>query len=79
MNIFFFLSPRFQEGLRNLSILVLMGNHIEIRNYVVLLTTILNRLYAEDNETTFEQHVQIRNKLISIVQALPFNNRVTTP
>ncbi|XP_040210381.1 polycystic kidney disease protein 1-like 1 [Rana temporaria] len=66
----------FQEGLRNLSILVLMGNHIEIRNYVVLLTTILNRLYAEDDETTFEQHVQIRNKLIFIVQALPFNNQL---
>nr|DBA24710.1 TPA: hypothetical protein GDO54_012332 [Pyxicephalus adspersus] len=64
----------FQEGLRNLSVLVLMGNHIEIRNYIVLLTTILNRLYIEDN-ITFGQQLQIRNKLISIVQSLPFNNQ----
>ncbi|XP_018424147.1 PREDICTED: polycystic kidney disease protein 1-like 1 [Nanorana parkeri] len=65
----------FQEGLRNLSMLVLMGNHVEIRNYVVLLTTILNRLYTEDNKTTLEQQLQIRNELISIVHSLPFNNQ----
>ncbi|KAM3929202.1 polycystin-1-like protein 1 [Leptodactylus fuscus] len=65
----------FQESLRNLSTLVLMGNHIEIRNYVVLLTTVLNRLYTEDSKIAFELQSEIRNKLIFIVQGLSFSNQ----
>ncbi|XP_075070470.1 polycystin-1-like protein 1 [Mixophyes fleayi] len=65
----------FHDSLRNLSTLVLMGNHIEIRNYVILLTTVLNRLYTEDSEMAFEQHLEIRNKLIFTVQSLSFSNQ----
>ncbi|XP_056376258.1 polycystic kidney disease protein 1-like 1 isoform X2 [Hyla sarda] len=65
----------FKESLRNLSTLMLMGNHIEVRNYVVLLTTVLNRLNTEDGKKAFEQQSQIRNKLIFIVQGLSFSNQ----
>ncbi|KAG8572332.1 hypothetical protein GDO81_012023 [Engystomops pustulosus] len=65
----------FQESLRNLSTLVLMGNHIEIRNYVVLLTTVLNRVFTEENKMAFAFQSEIRNKLIFIVQGLSFSNK----
>ncbi|XP_075684334.1 polycystin-1-like protein 1 [Rhinoderma darwinii] len=65
----------FQESLRNLSTLVLMGNHIEIRNYIVLLTSVLNRLYTEDSKMAFELQSDIRNKLIFIVHNLSFSNQ----
>ncbi|XP_073533023.1 polycystin-1-like protein 1 [Phyllobates terribilis] len=65
----------FQESLKNLSTLELMGNHIEIRNYVVLLTTVLNRLYTEESKMAFELQSEIRNKLIFIVQGLSFSNQ----
>ncbi|XP_069588362.1 polycystin-1-like protein 1 [Ranitomeya imitator] len=65
----------FQESLNNLSTLVLMGNHIEIRNYVVLLTSVLNRIYTEESKTAFELQSEIRNKLIFIVQGLFFSNQ----
>ncbi|CAN2389593.1 Polycystic kidney disease [Pristimantis euphronides] len=65
----------FQESLKNLSALILMGSHIEIRNYVVLLTTVLNRLYMEGGMMSFELHSEIRNRLIFIVQGLAFNNQ----
>ncbi|XP_040288532.1 polycystic kidney disease protein 1-like 1 isoform X1 [Bufo bufo] len=65
----------FQESLTNLSTLVLMGNHIEIRNYVVLLTTVLNRLYEENSKMAFELQSKIRNKLIFVVEGLSFSNQ----
>ncbi|KAM4026856.1 polycystin-1-like protein 1 [Anomaloglossus baeobatrachus] len=65
----------FQESLKNLSTLVLMGNHIEIRNYVVLLTTVLNRLYIEESKMAFGLQLEIRNKLIFIVHGLSFSNQ----
>ncbi|XP_063778763.1 polycystin-1-like protein 1 isoform X2 [Pseudophryne corroboree] len=66
----------FHDSLKNLSTLVLMGNHIEIRNYVVLLTTILNRLYTEDSQLVSHQQFQMRNELIFItVQRLSFSNQ----
>ncbi|XP_068094408.1 polycystin-1-like protein 1 [Hyperolius riggenbachi] len=65
----------FYEGFQNLSTLVLMRTHVEIRNYVTLLTTILNRLYTEDNKTAFDLQLRMRNKLISVVQSLSFSDQ----
>ncbi|XP_029442948.1 polycystic kidney disease protein 1-like 1 [Rhinatrema bivittatum] len=57
-------------SLRNLSTLLLMGSHIEIRNYITLLTKVLNRLYSEYSGSAFELQSQTRNALISSVCSL---------
>uniref|UniRef100_A0AAX7URA9 Polycystic kidney disease 1b n=1 Tax=Astatotilapia calliptera TaxID=8154 RepID=A0AAX7URA9_ASTCA len=44
-----------ESGLRNLSALVQLGNSMEIRNYISLLTSILNRLSLETEANTHAQ------------------------
>ncbi|XP_063309165.1 polycystin-1-like protein 1 [Pelobates fuscus] len=65
----------FSSGTRNLSALLFIGNHIEIRNYVILLTNILNRLYTEEIKMAFELQSKIRNVLIFTVCSLPFQDQ----
>ncbi|KAM4689007.1 polycystin-1-like protein 1 [Discoglossus pictus] len=65
----------YHDGLKNLSTLLLMGNHIEIRNYVMLVTEALNRLYTEESKTTFELQSKIRHTLISSVCSLSFQEQ----
>ncbi|XP_056869276.1 polycystic kidney disease 1 like 1-like [Takifugu flavidus] len=52
-----------ESGLRNLSALLPLGNSAEIRNYISLLTAILNRLSLEDGSNTRAQR-RARNVLI---------------
>lgn len=54
---------RSESGLRNLSALLPLGNSAEIRNYISLLTAILNRLSLEDGSNTRAQR-RARNVLI---------------
>ncbi|XP_069469434.1 polycystin-1-like protein 1 [Ambystoma mexicanum] len=58
------------ESLKNLSTLLLMGSHIEICNYIALLTTVLNRLYTEESRTLYDLQSQTRNSFISSVCGL---------
>uniref|UniRef100_A0A3Q2XGK1 Polycystin 1 like 1, transient receptor potential channel interacting n=1 Tax=Haplochromis burtoni TaxID=8153 RepID=A0A3Q2XGK1_HAPBU len=44
-----------ESGVRNLSALVQLGNSVEIRNYISLLTSILNRLSLETEANTHAQ------------------------
>uniref|UniRef100_I3KAI3 Polycystic kidney disease 1b n=1 Tax=Oreochromis niloticus TaxID=8128 RepID=I3KAI3_ORENI len=44
-----------ESGLRNLSAVVQLGNSVEIRNYISLLTSILNRLSLETEANTHAQ------------------------
>nr|XP_033786352.1 polycystic kidney disease protein 1-like 1 isoform X2 [Geotrypetes seraphini] len=57
-------------SLTNLSTLLLMGSHIEIRNYITLLTRVLNRLHTEHSGRVNELQLQTRNALISSVCSL---------
>ncbi|MEE6509445.1 hypothetical protein FKM82_026151, partial [Ascaphus truei] len=66
----------YHASLKNLSTLVLMGNHVEIRNYVILVTKVLNRLYTEERRTAFELQSKIRNALISSICSLSFQDQV---
>ncbi|XP_044033057.1 polycystic kidney disease 1 like 1 [Siniperca chuatsi] len=52
-----------ESGLRNLSALVRLGNSVEIRNYISLLFSILNRLSLDPEANTHAQR-RIRNVLI---------------
>ncbi|XP_054479391.1 polycystic kidney disease 1 like 1 [Anoplopoma fimbria] len=52
-----------ESGLRNLSALVCLGNSVEIRNYVSLLSSILNRLSLDPKVNTHAQR-RTRNVLI---------------
>ncbi|XP_065805230.1 polycystin-1-like protein 1 [Labrus bergylta] len=52
-----------EAGLRNLSALMQLGNTLEIRNYVSLLTGILNRL-SRDTEANTHMQRRTRNVLI---------------
>uniref|UniRef100_A0A3B5BJT4 Polycystin 1 like 1, transient receptor potential channel interacting n=1 Tax=Stegastes partitus TaxID=144197 RepID=A0A3B5BJT4_9TELE len=52
-----------ESGLRNLSALVQLGNSVEIRNYVGLLSIILNRL-SLDTEANTQAQGHMRNQLI---------------
>uniref|UniRef100_A0A3B4XJB1 Polycystin 1 like 1, transient receptor potential channel interacting n=1 Tax=Seriola lalandi dorsalis TaxID=1841481 RepID=A0A3B4XJB1_SERLL len=54
------------SGLRNLSALVRLGNSREIRNYISLLSSILNRLSLDTKANTHAQ-IHLRNVLISTV------------
>ncbi|XP_038616015.1 polycystic kidney disease protein 1-like 1 [Tachyglossus aculeatus] len=65
----------YSSGLKNLSTLLLMGSYTEIRNYVTVLTRVLNRLYAEDRSIDPDQPSQIRSALISSVCNLPFQDQ----
>ncbi|XP_069072241.1 polycystin-1-like protein 1 [Pleurodeles waltl] len=58
------------QSLKNLSVLLLMGNHIEIRNYITLITTVLNRLHTEENKTLHDLQCQTRNTFIASVCSL---------
>ncbi|XP_023272777.1 polycystic kidney disease protein 1-like 1 [Seriola lalandi dorsalis] len=55
-----------ESGLRNLSALVRLGNSREIRNYISLLSSILNRLSLDTKANTHAQ-IHLRNVLISTV------------
>ncbi|XP_027693068.1 polycystic kidney disease protein 1-like 1 [Vombatus ursinus] len=57
----------YNSSLKNLTILLLMGNFGEIRNYVIMLTRILNHFYTEEQSSTFGLQSQMRNLLISSV------------
>ncbi|XP_035270550.1 polycystic kidney disease 1 like 1 [Anguilla anguilla] len=52
------------HGLRNLTKLVQMGSYVEIRNYILLLTSVLNRLSQESTAST-ELQTDTRSALIS--------------
>uniref|UniRef100_F6YNI2 Polycystin-1-like protein 1 n=1 Tax=Ornithorhynchus anatinus TaxID=9258 RepID=F6YNI2_ORNAN len=70
-----FVRSSYSSGLKNLSTLLLMGSYTEIRNYVTVLTRVLNRLYAEDRDTDPDKPSQIRSALISSVCNLPFQEQ----
>ncbi|XP_037613525.1 polycystic kidney disease 1 like 1 [Sebastes umbrosus] len=55
-----------ESGLRNLSALVRLGNSVEIRNYISLLSSILNRLSLDTEANTHAQR-RTRNVLICTV------------
>ncbi|XP_066545891.1 polycystin-1-like protein 1 [Amia ocellicauda] len=63
------------DGLRNLTTLMHMGNSVTTRNYVTLLTSVLNRL-ALDPAASKELQTQTRSALISAVCELSVNKRV---
>ncbi|MGH0165709.1 UNVERIFIED_CONTAM: hypothetical protein FKN15_049942 [Acipenser sinensis] len=62
------------DGLKNLSRLLLMGSDLEIRNYVILLTNVLNRLSLEPGATV-ELQTQTRSALISSVCGLQLTHQ----
>nr|XP_014350612.1 PREDICTED: polycystic kidney disease protein 1-like 1 isoform X2 [Latimeria chalumnae] len=62
------------NGMKNLSTLMLMGNYLEIRNYILLLTDTLNRLYTQPNGTE-EFQKDTRNALISYVCKLRIDSQ----
>lgn len=66
-----------ESGLRNLSALVQLGNSVEIRNYVSLLTSILNRLSLV-TEANAHTHKHIRSVLICTVCELESSEQVHT-
>eukprot|EP00062_Callorhinchus_milii_P012477 gi/632959602/ref/XP_007895713.1/ PREDICTED: polycystic kidney disease protein 1-like 1 [Callorhinchus milii] len=64
----------FIQGLKNLSALTLLGNQRETKNYLLLLTRILNRLHKEgDNRQDFQ--TQTRNELIVALCSLNVTNQ----
>nr|XP_015210158.1 PREDICTED: polycystic kidney disease protein 1-like 1 [Lepisosteus oculatus] len=62
------------DGLRNLTALLQMGNIVETRNYVVVLTRVLNRL-SPGPAAVRELQRQIRMALISAVCQLPVDDQ----
>uniref|UniRef100_A0A4W5JPQ4 Polycystic kidney disease 1b n=1 Tax=Hucho hucho TaxID=62062 RepID=A0A4W5JPQ4_9TELE len=67
----------FESCLRNLSGLVLLGNSVEIRNYIILLSSVLNRLSQDPTANTHTQ-TQTRTALINAVCQLDINDQVHT-
>ncbi|XP_034416623.1 polycystic kidney disease 1 like 1 [Cyclopterus lumpus] len=65
-----------ESGLRNLSALVRLGNSVEIRNYVSLLSSILNRLSLDAKADTRAQE-RTRNVLICTVCELERSGQVS--
>ncbi|XP_041824818.1 polycystic kidney disease 1 like 1 [Melanotaenia boesemani] len=63
-------------GLRNLSALVQLGNSVEIRNYISLLSSILNRLSLDAEANTHAQ-MHMRNVLICCVCELKISEQVS--
>lgn len=70
---FFFSSS--ESGLRNLSALVRLGNNMEIRNYVSLLSSILNRLSVDTEADTHTQR-HVRSVLICTLCELESSEQV---
>uniref|UniRef100_A0A4W3JXY9 Polycystin-1-like protein 1 n=1 Tax=Callorhinchus milii TaxID=7868 RepID=A0A4W3JXY9_CALMI len=67
--------PSINKSLKNLSALTLLGNQRETKNYLLLLTRILNRLHKEgDNRQDFQ--TQTRNELIVALCSLNVTNQV---
>ncbi|XP_019897257.2 polycystic kidney disease 1 like 1 [Esox lucius] len=66
----------FESGLRNLSALVQLGNTGEIRNYVHLLSIVLNRL-TQDPVTDTQTHTHTRTALIHVVCQLDISDQVS--
>ncbi|TNN59486.1 Polycystic kidney disease 1 like 1 [Liparis tanakae] len=66
-----------ESGLRNLSALVRLGNRVEIRNYVSLLSSILNRLSLDTKAGTRAQE-RTRNVLIRTVCELESSGQTLT-
>lgn len=73
---YFFLSSS-ESGLRNLSALVRLGNGAEIRNYVSLLSGILNRLSLDAKANAHAQR-RTRNVLIGTMCELESSGQVLT-
>uniref|UniRef100_A0A674DR28 Polycystin 1 like 1, transient receptor potential channel interacting n=1 Tax=Salmo trutta TaxID=8032 RepID=A0A674DR28_SALTR len=67
----------FESGLRNLSGLVQLGNSVEIRNYIILLSSVLNRLSQDPTANTHTQ-THTRTALINAVCQLDINDQVHT-
>ncbi|KAM9337218.1 polycystin-1-like protein 1 [Symphorus nematophorus] len=65
-----------ESGLRNLSALVQLGNSMEVRNYISLLTSILNRL-SLDTEANAHTQRRTRNVLICTMCELESREQVT--
>ncbi|XP_068438427.1 polycystin-1-like protein 1 [Clinocottus analis] len=65
-----------ESGLRNLSALVRLGNGVEIRNYVSLLSSILNRLSLDTKANTRAQG-RTRNMLICTMCELKSSGQVS--
>ncbi|XP_044196392.1 polycystic kidney disease 1 like 1-like [Thunnus albacares] len=65
-----------ESGLKNLSALVQLGNSVEIRNYISLLSSILNRLSMDTKANTHAQR-RIRNILICTVCELESSEQVS--
>ncbi|XP_074138819.1 polycystin-1-like protein 1 [Sminthopsis crassicaudata] len=65
----------YNSTLKNLTTLLLMGNYGEIRNYIIMLTRILNHFHTEDQSSVFDLQSQIRNLLISSVCNLSFQDQ----
>lgn len=78
MQILTFTISRSESGLRNLSALVQLGNSVEIRNYISLLTSILNRLSLETEANTHAQR-HMRTVLIRTLCELENSDQVNTP
>ncbi|XP_071384147.1 LOW QUALITY PROTEIN: polycystin-1-like protein 1 [Centroberyx affinis] len=65
-----------ESGLRNLSALVRFGNSVEIRNYISLLSSVLNRLSMDISANTHAQ-THTRNVLISTVCELEISDQAS--
>uniref|UniRef100_A0A8C6QJD0 Polycystin-1-like protein 1 n=1 Tax=Nannospalax galili TaxID=1026970 RepID=A0A8C6QJD0_NANGA len=65
----------YHSSLRNLSTLQLMGSYMEIRNYITMVTGILNRLAKESRNTSCGLWSQIQDALISSACQLPFTDQ----
>ncbi|XP_021066840.1 polycystic kidney disease protein 1-like 1 [Mus pahari] len=62
--------------LENLSTLQLVGSYMEIRNYITMITGILNRLYLESrNTSSCGQWSQIQDVLISSACQVPYTDQ----
>ncbi|XP_051020670.1 polycystic kidney disease protein 1-like 1 [Acomys russatus] len=66
----------YDSTLENLSTLHLVGSYTEIRNYIVMVTGILSRLFMESRNTSFcAQWSQIQDVLISSACKVPFTDQ----
>ncbi|KAM4719111.1 polycystin-1-like protein 1 [Anableps anableps] len=67
---------KLSESLRNLSTLIQLGNPVEIRNYISLLTSILNKL-SQDAEANTHAQRHTRNVLICSLCDLKGNDQIS--
>ncbi|XP_055994409.1 polycystin-1-like protein 1 [Sorex fumeus] len=65
----------YNSSLKNLSTLQLMGNYLEIRNYIAMITRILSRWAKEDKISSCGQWSQIQDAFISSVCRLEFTKQ----